>query len=107
MAKCAASVPKKIGKISLRRSAYAIIGVKRRYLGADIANSPLLFASGDDGYLATNRGPVPMLKPDQSDVGMWMFEEDGHLLKGILGTHYLNSGLLRRARMAGCGRHRA
>ena len=54
--------------------------------GADIANSPLLFASGDgDGYLLpTNRGPVPMPWLDQPSalVGMWMFEEDGRPFEG-------------------------
>ena len=54
--------------------------------GADIINSPLLFASGDgDGYLLpTNRGPVPMPWLDQPSalVGMWMFEEDGRPFEG-------------------------
>ena len=49
--------------------------------GADIEDSPLVFASGDaDGVLRpTGRGPVPMpwLGTGATLVPMWMFTDDG------------------------------
>ncbi len=54
--------------------------------GCDIAESPLVFESGDaDGFLRpTERGPLPMPWLTQSSVlvPMWMFNEDGTPFSG-------------------------
>ncbi|WP_208347795.1 glutamine synthetase family protein [Pseudaestuariivita rosea] len=54
--------------------------------GADIENSPLLFATGDrDGVLhPTDRGPVPMPWLDQPGhlIPQWMYREDGQPFAG-------------------------
>ncbi|MDG2341028.1 MAG: glutamine synthetase family protein [Paracoccaceae bacterium] len=67
--------------------------------GADIADSPLVFATGDaDGaLLPTGRGPLPMpwLPNPSALVPMWLYDDDGnafagdprHALAGVLGRY--------------------
>lgn len=77
--------------------------------GADIADSPLVFATGDaDGaLLPTGRGPLPMpwLANPSALVPMWLYDDDGQAFAGD--PRHALAGVLNRYKQRGWTVHAA